>query len=274
MAHQRILVPCDFMEDSFNALQHAAFIAKQSNAEIILLHLIKEEHMRPAAETTIQEWANRLKAEFAGVVRTSIAQGEIIEDIAKFADKEDCQLIVLPTHGMHGSQLLTGSLALFVVSESHRPFVVVQKRPIREHGYKKLVIPIDFRPQLADEVDVFLKVARTFGSEVYFIVNNKFVHERDASVLDVVKEKFESAGIDLHVHTTSLFNFTKAVLEYAASVDADLICAINFAYENLYSLFPRTEEEDLIYNAAQIPVMLVTPQEQDDNLAYLPYLAG
>ena len=273
MAHQSILVPCDFIEESFNALQHAAFIAKQSHAEIILLHLIKEEHLRPAAEVTIQEWANRLKSEFSGKIRTIISTGEIIEDIAKVAEQEDCQLIVLPTHGMHGSQRFTGSLALYVVSESHRPFVVVQKRPMRDHGYKKLVIPNDFRPQLADGVDVFLKVARTFGSEVYFIVNNKFLHERDASVLDIVKEKFEKAGIELHVQTTSLFNFTKAILEHAASGDADLICAINFAYENLYSIFPRTEEEDLIYNAAQIPVMLVTPQAQDDKLAFLPYLS-
>jgi hypothetical protein len=44
---------------------------------------------------------------------------------------------------------------------------------------------------------------------------------------------------------------------------------VNFAYEFLYTLFPRTEEENLIYNDAQIPVMLITPEKRDDGMEYL-----
>jgi hypothetical protein len=64
--------------------------------------------------------------------------------------------------------------------------------------------------------------------------------------------------------------FAKSVVAYAATVDADLICAVNFSFEYLYTLFPRTEEEDLIYNEAQIPVLLITPEQQDDAVYYIP----
>jgi hypothetical protein len=45
---------------------------------------------------------------------------------------------------------------------------------------------------------------------------------------------------------------------------------VNFSFEYLYTLFPRTEEEDLIYNEAQIPVLLITPEQQDDSVYYIP----
>lgn len=267
-----IAVPCDFMEDSFNALLHAAYVAERGNSGVLLMHLTADVNQIPAALTTIETWAARLREHFKGEVKTLVAEGDIVEDIGKTAEENECTFVIMPTHGMHGKQHFTGSLALYVVSESHVPFIIVQKRPIREHGYKRIVIPVDYRPQLVDEAGAFVRVARLFHAEVHLVVNEKFKGERDASVLPKTKELFESSGIHLEVHTTSLFNFNKAVLEYAASVDADLICAINYAYENLYTMLPRTDEEELIYNAAQIPVMLITPHQQDDKLLYMPMM--
>jgi hypothetical protein len=66
--------------------------------------------------------------------------------------------------------------------------------------------------------------------------------------------------------------FAKSVTHFAASIDADLICAVNFSYDYLYSLFPRVEEEDLIYNEAQIPVLMITPEQREDLMYYFPLL--
>jgi hypothetical protein len=71
-------------------------------------------------------------------------------------------------------------------------------------------------------------------------------------------------------HVSTGTNFAKAVAHYASGVDADLICAINYSYEYLYTLFPRAEEEDLIYNEAQIPVLLLTPEVQESNVYSIP----
>jgi hypothetical protein len=65
-------------------------------------------------------------------------------------------------------------------------------------------------------------------------------------------------------------SFAKAVVHYAAGVDADLICAVNYSYEYLYTLFPRAEEEDLIYNEPQIPVLLLTPEVEDSSTYTIP----
>ena len=93
----------------------------------------------------------------------------------------------------------------------------------------------------------------------------------DESVLSGIKKHFSDHQISVEIHEVAHTNhFTKELVRYAASIEADLICAINFSYEYLYTLFPRTEEEDLIYNDPQIPVLLITPHNQDEVIYNIP----
>lgn len=269
-----IAVACDFHPDSIHALSHAASFAQQLHTGVLLLHLVQDASALEGARASMEGWKSTLSQSFNGTIATVVEQGDIIEDLAKVAEKNGAVLVVMPTHGMHGMQHFTGSLALHVVTETHLPFLVVQKRPARVGGYKKMVLPIDYRPQLAEEAGFFIQIAAALGAEAYMVVNEKFKAERDGSVLEAVKKKFEQASIPMHVHQIKLFDFHKAIVEYAASIDADLICSVNFAYENLYTIMPRTDEEELIYNKAQIPVMLITPTDQDDELKFIPFLMG
>jgi nucleotide-binding universal stress UspA family protein len=271
MQLKKILVPCDLKEESFVALHHASHIAALSGAEIALLHLEFSDRALEASKAALDVWAERLKTTFAGTVTAHVRKGGIVGEIPAFAKEQDCGLVIMPTHGMRGMQKLTGSLALRVVSESHIPFIIVQERDIRPQGYKKLVIPVDYRHQLLDEAKAFVQVAKLFGAEVHLVLKRVNAEVMDESMLAGLKKLFEEnhIGITLHeVHHAS--HFTKELVRYAASIEADMICAINFSYEYLYTLFPRTEEEDLIYNDPQIPVLLITPQNQDEVIYNIP----
>jgi nucleotide-binding universal stress UspA family protein len=274
MPSKYIAVACDFHPDSIHALSHAADFASKLGTGILLLHLVQDEAATSGSRASMEGWKSTLSQQFKGPIETVIEKGDVVEDLAKVADKNGAVLVIMPTHGMHGIQHFTGSLALHVVSETHLPFLVVQKRPARDTGYRKMVLPIDYRPQLADEAGLFIQIAAALGSEVHMVVNEKFKAERDASVLEAIKRRFEEAYIPMHIHQIKLFDFHQAVVEYAASIDADLICSVNFAYENLYTIMPRADEEELIYNKAQIPVLLITPLDQDDQLKYIPFLMG
>jgi len=54
--------------------------------------------------------------------------------------------------------------------------------------------------------------------------------------------------------------FSKQCIHYAVSVDADLIAIINLNYRSLNPLF-KQDEEALITNEAQIPVLTVNPSK-------------
>jgi nucleotide-binding universal stress UspA family protein len=270
MKINRILIPCDLKEDSYNALNHAAFIGREENAELILLHVVSNEKNRAEANIELQAWAEQLQQGYLGVVKTLIEVGDFVELISEIAEREQCNLVVMPTHGMRGLQRITGSLALKVVSESHLPFIVVQRRAVREHGYKKMVIPVSDRPALLDELEIFIQLAQHFTSEVHLVVRKENV-AHEIQTFEAVRSSFEKAGISLHIHFEShVVSFAKHVANYAAGIDADLICAVNFSFEYLYTLFPRTEEEDFIYNEAQIPVLLITPQQSESAQYFIP----
>lgn len=271
MQLKKILVPCDLKEESFVALHHAAHIATISGAEIALLHLEFTERAMEASKSELEAWALRLKQTFTGEVTTHVRKGGVVGEIPAFAKENGFGLIVMPTHGMRGMQRLTGSLALRVVSESHIPFIIVQGRTIREQGYKKLVIPVDYRHQLLDEANAFVQLAKLFSGEVHLVLKRVNAEQVDETTLSGVKRIFEENNITVALHEVAHnAHFTKELVRYAASLEADLICAINFSYEYLYTLFPRTEEEDLIYNDAQIPVFMVTPHNQDEVLYSIP----
>ena len=266
----RILIPFDLREDSYNAILHAEFIACSANSEIVLLHLVKSASDIPFAQNELNKWADRIRESFEGTVKTIVEEGDLSSTVDEIAKLQNCGLVVMPTHGMRGMQRITGSLALKVVSESTTPFIVVQQRPIRPEGYKKMVIPVTFRQQLLEEASFFSEMAKLFDSEVYFIAQQT-ASGNDEELLSKVEEIFSLANIPFSMHIENDQRpFAKSVVAYAATVDADLICAVNFSFEYLYTLFPRTDEEGLIYNEAQIPVLLITPEQQDDSVYYIP----
>jgi hypothetical protein len=109
-----------------------------------------------------------------------------------------------------------------------------------------------------------------FSGEVYFIAQ-QIASGNDEELITKLEGIFSAANIPFSLHIDDDNKpFAKSVVAYAATVDADLICAVNFSFEYLYTLFPRTEEEDLIYNEAQIPVLLITPDQQDDSVYFIP----
>jgi nucleotide-binding universal stress UspA family protein len=267
----KILVPCDLKEESFVALEHAAFVAGLSGAEIMLLHLGMNNRSLEPSKAALDGWAHRLRATFKGTISTHVRQGGVVAEIPGFAKENGCGLIIMPTHGMRGMQKLTGSLALRVVSESQIPFIIIQERAIRSQGYKKLVMPIDYRHQLLDEAQAFVQLSKLFQGEVHLVLKRVNADLMDESVLQGIKQLFEKNQIPVFMHeVTHTAHFTRELVRYAAAIEADLICAVNFSYEYLYTLFPRSEEEDLIYNDAQIPVLLITPHNQDEVIYNIP----
>jgi nucleotide-binding universal stress UspA family protein len=271
MQLKKILVPCDLKEESFVALHHAAHIANLSGAEIALLHLEFSDRALDASKVELDAWANRLKQSFSGIITTHVRKGGVVGEIPAFAKEQECGLVVMPTHGMRGMQKLTGSLALRVVSESHIPFIIVQERSIRPQGYQKLVIPVDYRHQLLEEAKAFVQLAKLFGAEVHLVLKRVNEELMDEAMVESIKQTFSENKLSIFIHEVAhTSHFTKELIRYAAAIEADLICAINFSYEYLYTLFPRTEEEDLIYNDPQIPVLLITPHNQDEVLYNIP----
>ena len=142
-----ILVPVDFSQSSFEALEYAIEFAERVAAKIIVFHAvhlgyaftadgygmcdlsISIEAARKAAEDQVQEFARRAK--FRGVkFETAVKIAPPVSEICAFAEQRDVDLIITATHGRTGfKHLLLGSVAEQVVRHAHLSVLVVPSHP-------------------------------------------------------------------------------------------------------------------------------------------------
>ena len=138
-----ILVPIDFSDSSREGLLYAISFARRFGANLILLHAIQVQPFIPAQGHTVHERmpapgvierAARLRArkfikqiDFAGVTyEMEIQSGQPAQEICRFAEAANVELIITSTHGQTGlAHALIGSTAEHVVRYAHCPVLVV-----------------------------------------------------------------------------------------------------------------------------------------------------
>jgi hypothetical protein len=207
-----------------------------------------------------------LTSEVPCAADTHISQGNFLSEIGRAARETEADLVVMITHGMQGAQQLTGSLALQVITESNIPFLVVQSTThVTQYGVKAL-LALENKPASQEEIDRIIPFLQVFGAHVELFLHNREEANRLEKWEEFFTQKLLQANLTYSVIHNRKFDFSKAAVAHAQATQCQLLVALNYSYENLYSISPRTDEEDLIYNPAGIPVFLLTPENQDDDL--------
>ena len=162
---QHILTPLDFSSPSLDAIEYAIQVARQFGARMTLLHVLEPmyydgeaglrsmdllrsvEREVQSAEQRWQQWAYwRPQLEkLTGLVesigmpaRSIVAGGVPADSIVQCAKEQDCDLIVMGTHGRRGlSRLRFGSVAESVLRQSPYPVLTV-KSPKFAAGHRRV----------------------------------------------------------------------------------------------------------------------------------------
>jgi nucleotide-binding universal stress UspA family protein len=150
---KKILYGTDLSKNAARAFPYAVAYAKRFDAKIVIMHTIEplpqiarfggykedeETYYRTMKEETALEMNTRLKRYFEKVdpylgsacsdlvSNILIRVGHPVEEILKLADEEDCDLIILGSHGKGRlTQTFLGSVSRSVIERSHKPVVVV-----------------------------------------------------------------------------------------------------------------------------------------------------
>ena len=263
-----ILVPTDFSEVCANAANQAAEAAALLGQKVTLLHIInndtkaflRSENVDPASvNVKLDEIAAGLKAKYAIEVDTMTREGSIFSEIAEVAKDLKVNMVFLGTHGKVGLQHLTGSFALKVVTSSPAPTVVVQKRPFK-HGYKNIVLPITSEAGPLEKTRWAVYVAKQFNATIHIYL----VSDANDAVKAAAKQiagYFEKNGVAYTEQVSAKSSgFAKQVLDYSATMSADMIMIMTNPDKGFTSFLLGSYDEDIIFNASQIPVMCVNPR--------------
>ncbi|GAB6880194.1 universal stress protein [Halorubrum gandharaense] len=140
--YNRLLVPTDGSPEGERAVAHALDLAAVHGAEVHALYVINtasyagmpmetswegvDDLLRADAETAVD--AVRELADERGVdVTTAVVDGSPSREIIRYAEGNDCDVVVMGTHGRGGiDRLLLGSVAEKVVRGSAVPVLTVR----------------------------------------------------------------------------------------------------------------------------------------------------
>lgn len=265
---KKILVPTDFSLHAENALRVAAQIAKENNSEIILLHMLElpRQEIDLIGGSSIPEIMLFKKKAFSsleklanedfldGIKISEIVQFEkAFDGILEVSRKNDVNLIVMGSHGSSGFQeLFIGSNTEKVVRISEVPVLIIKNR-IKEFKASNLVFASDFSSEIKKPFQQLVEFARIFNSHLNLVMINtpnsfRPTHLSKKIMTDFMDE-FGNTNYSLHVYSDS--NIEKGILNFANSIDADLIGMCTHGRTGFARFFNGSISEDLVNHAVR-----------------------
>ena len=140
--YDRILVPTDGSEEGERAVRHAIDLAVAHDATIHAVYVVDSASYGGVPMETAWEGLHEMLeregeaaldrvvelGDESGVpVETALLEGTPAKQVVRYAESEDCDLVVMGTHGRGGiDRLLLGSVAERVVRSSEVPVLTVQ----------------------------------------------------------------------------------------------------------------------------------------------------
>ena len=141
--YKKILLATDGSVDANKAVEHAVWIANNSNAELIVLHVLETSKIPVVERITLEsalrevltEEAKKVFSEVRKIINSCSCNVEVVyrrewgnpaDKIIEAVEKENIDLVVMGTAGKHGlRRFWLGSVAENVVRYSPSPVLVV-----------------------------------------------------------------------------------------------------------------------------------------------------
>jgi len=144
---RRIAHPTDFSPASRKALAWAIRLAKEYQAELVLIHVLPpptpifeaESELRPQLESALSLLTTGIRTQKIATKRLLLkGTSSIDKQIVRSARAEQVDLIVMGTRGRTGlSRLLMGSVAARVIARAHCPVLVVRGQSVQASSLQR-----------------------------------------------------------------------------------------------------------------------------------------
>jgi nucleotide-binding universal stress UspA family protein len=259
----KILVAWDFSPKAQNALEHALQLAAISNDNVELVHIIDDKEGYSDACVRMDKAVENTSIEFGQEISYVVKEGNVFTTLGEYALEQQAVLVLMGTHGMKGMQKLTGSWALKVIASSQVPFIVVQGPPRNKH-YSNIVFPVDFRKESKQKLKWVGYLASNFKLLVNVLVpnTNDSIHAKKIkNNLEFAKKYLGNKDIEYEIHESKAKgSFVKQTIDFSKYIDADLIIIVITKDIGLNDYMFGADEQKLIANNLEIPVMCIQPR--------------
>jgi nucleotide-binding universal stress UspA family protein len=269
---KRILVPTDFSEHSEYALKVAAQIARDTNAEIYLVHML--EFPKPMVDAVnggaeipeimlfmkkahekLNEFKSRDYLEDLNVIE-AVKFESAFEGILKSSEKHNIDLVVMGSHGASGFQeLFIGSTTEKVVRTSEAPVIII-KNEMKNFRMDKFVFASNFSEEIKKPFRKIAEFATIFNAHLELVMINtpnsfRTSYEAEKIMKNFISD-FKISKYTLHQYNDS--NIEKGIINFSNSLNSDIIGMCTHGRTSLYHFFNGSISEGLV-NHAHKPVV-------------------
>lgn len=282
---KRILFPTDFSEAANNAFNVALSLAKQTKAELIILHSLNSVQqyvdisLTSAGDITmpgmqpevimnaIEEERKRVDQKMAklidsvekmGISVLSYVIDEALEnEVNNFSRTHNIGFIVMGTRGASGlREAFIGSTAQKIVRKAHVPVLTVSHN-FEGFTVKNMVYCSDFsEDQINDQLPRVKQFVDFFNAQLHLVyVNTPSYFEESSVVMSRMKNVAQLYGLENSTHHIyNAFDIDDGVISFANMIEADLITMITHGYRGVKKLFSDNVTESIV-NHSKFPVL-------------------
>lgn len=266
---KKILIPTDFSKNAEHALKVAAQIARKNGGEIILLHMLELPHQGSDAVGTgkdipeimffknaaIRRLEELMEEDYLeGLKVSDIIQFEMAFDgILKISQLNNVDLIVMGSHGASGyKEMFIGSNAEKVVRNSEVPVLIIKKEE-GDFSVDNFVFASDFSDEVKNPFRKAVEFANKFDATLHLVTVNTPNNFKSTSAAEDIMNNFvkdfEIKKVVTHIYNET--NVEKGILNFANSIDADLIGMSTHGRKGLSHFFNGSISEDLVNHATR-----------------------
>lgn len=267
-AMKKIIVAVDFSTGSIHALRYAIAIANKAQSDILMVWVDKTASPESIYSISVEDYRTEAVRRFTelvdqyqplltgGKLEYKLRKGKIYLEIVNIAKRQLADLIVMGSHGVSGyEQFWIGSNANRIISIAGCPVISVNSRFELKPEFKKIVVPIDHYNNTLLKIPFTAEFSRLYQSELHltcvFATTMTAMHKRVENFLDRARKYLDKANVPYHVEYIHSTDVTKSTIEYAQSIDADLISIMTEQDDNGL-LGPCAQQ---IVNLSPIPIL-------------------
>jgi nucleotide-binding universal stress UspA family protein len=267
---KKILVPVDLSETSLNALDTAVSLAKKHKAALVIVN-VTERIFNTGDDLSSYQFSTQantdvLTALTGGIhrnadIRPRLIQleGHVVECIITTSLSEQCDLIVMGTHGASGfREGFLGSNTYSVIKYSTCPVLTIP--PTNKYtSFKKVVFPVRPVTGALQKYNVAAELmAANATLQVLGVSNNRV--ERETGVLDKLVEEIQDQlppdKVKVYTSWGTGSSIADDILQYAQASHPDLVVLTSIldAITKPNFIGPHTQK---LINCSKVPVLTI-----------------
>jgi len=274
---QPIVVAVDFSNSSIHAIDYAIPLANKFKTDIILVWVDKLLSSESVYPDTSAENRNEAKKRFEEILLQSgkkmgkgltmeykLRKGKVFHEVDVLAKTLGALMVIAGSHGVSGfEEYWIGSNAFRIVTYASCPVVTVRFDFQIKKSMERIIVPIDGSAETIQKLPFVVRLAKLFRSEIHVVAT----HTSHLSSIQKMAEKYVQMSIsylqanELNFVEDSIVSgdVTKALLQYAVNVKADLI-SIMTDQDTPANILLGAQAQQMI-NQSAIPILSIHPRE-------------